>query len=99
MLLLGSALLVACQDRHAQFMAKKLPEGMRDDFLEYYGEGGYKAFAMAIDDDNWVFATAYNARTQASADEWAMYRCIRYRHSKGVTSTCRIFAKGNDYAD
>lgn len=99
-LVTGSLLVPACQDRQAEFMAEQLPTGMQKGFLSYYDQGDYKAFAMAVDDDaHWVSATAFNASSQASADKWALYRCIGHRHKNHVASSCRIFARGNEYAD
>jgi hypothetical protein len=91
--------LVSCSDRRAELMARQLPEGMREAFMEYYDYPGYKAFAVAFDDLDgpYAFASWYNASREFSAKGNAILQCKKYlRNQPGIESQCRLFAFGNE---
>jgi len=93
---------VSCSDYQADLMAKQLPEGMRSDFMDYYAGGDYKALVVAIDDENdvWAFGSAYNASSLVSAKGWAMKRCkISKQRDRRITTNCKLFAVGNNFAN
>ncbi len=97
---MAGLLSASCTDRHAGLMARQLPEGMQHDFMQYYKGGDYKAFVVAIDDDDvWAFGSAYNAKSMVEAKGWAMKRCkIAKRRESGLEADCRLFAVGNEFA-
>lgn len=81
--------------RQGNLLAGDLPEDLRPKFASYYGEGDYKTFAWAYSDDGrWAFGTAYNASSQASADNWAIKRCSYAADKDGIDAICKIYARG-----
>jgi len=102
LLLPACALLTACTDPHAEHMARQLPEGMRDAFIEYYDFRDYKAFVMAVDPDSgsWAFGTAYATSTETAAKGYAMIRCKEQKKQRDdINVPCRLFAVGNNLAE
>lgn len=91
--------LSACgPDPRARVKAQDLPENMREAFYEFYRQADFKAFAVSgrdIENDFWVYGSAFGARSQASADNWAIKRCEYMRRKYNVDQMCRIFARGD----
>lgn len=99
MLVLVGMMYISCSDRRAESMARQLPEGMREGFMEYYDYPGYKAFAVAFDDLDgpWAYGSWYNATKEVSAKGNAILQCKKNRRQQpGIESRCRLFAFGNE---
>ena len=101
-LILAGSMSVSCNNNtdiseDIKLKSLDLPENMWASFFEFHKEGDYKAIAVSgrdVIEDFWVFGTAYNAKSQASADNWAIKRCEYMRNKEKLEEACRIFDRG-----
>ncbi|PCI44751.1 MAG: hypothetical protein COB41_03570 [Proteobacteria bacterium] len=101
-LILAASISMSCNSNTSisedtKLKALDLPTNMWAAFFEFHKKGDYKAIAVSgrdVDEDFWVYGTAYNAKSQASADNWAIKRCEYMRNKEKLAEICRIFDRG-----
>lgn len=102
-LILAGSVSISCSNgsqinEDIKLKALDLPSNMWDTFFEFHKKGDYKAIAVSgrdVVEDFWVYGTAFNAKSQASADNWAIKRCEYMRKKERLEEGCRIFDRGN----